>query len=214
MSSPADDTAKDAGSGTETHTTNLTRREWLLRLGEAAVVMGFSASLMESEADRSWAAALDPSALPAGLYAPSDDHLRHALSSDDEYHSIPPGSETDYVRPGTGVLQPQFFAPEEFKTVRRVVELMLGQGPGQPKPPSSHNEGEKIARAVTEWIDLRMAAAPDVRKAARRLTRDHRALAVACYGAESVAELEAHEPDKISRAGLRWLAKESQDRYR
>jgi len=180
--------------------TELSRREWLLRLGEAAVLLGIAgggtaAIPFERETSSSLAA------LPPGLYDPSADHLTHALSSVGPYYSIPPGSTTDYVQPPSGPFQPQFFSPPEFETLLRVVESMLGAG------------SESPAQAVAEWIDLRMASAPAVRKGARLLSSDHRALAVSYYGAEAVANLESHDPDQTCRAGLRWLERESQNRY-
>src|SRR5712692_3123031 len=98
---------------------DLTRREWLLRLGETVALVGFSGVAGQAEAQ---AAALpvgsELGALPPGLYEPSNDYLSHALAHDDQFHAIPPGSETDYVRPRHGApFEPQFFSAPEFKIV-------------------------------------------------------------------------------------------------
>ena len=112
-SSPADD---------------LSRRQWLLRLGEMVVLAGVSGLVPESAAallgagqDASPAAA----ALPPGLYDASPEHLVHALSSGGEKWSPPPGSETDYVQPNPLPFQPRFFSVEEFGVVTRFVEILL-----------------------------------------------------------------------------------------
>ena len=197
----------------------ISRREWLLKLGEAAVLLGFSGTIEELEAAGTSPiaelAARDLAALPPGLYLPSSDHLSHALASDSLLHSIPAGTETDYVRPRTGPYQPRFFSPREFETVQRMVELLLGEADGRSQvAASAGDDHENVVAVVAEWIDLRVAVAAGVRDSARRLAPDHRALAVAYHGSESaVAELETADPARISREGLAWLGDESGRRH-
>lgn len=207
----------------------LSRREWLLKLGEAAVLLGFSGTTGEAglspasdlvlASEPASAGGLDAPAaagLPPGLYEPSSDHLSHALSNDSLFHPIPPGSETDYVRPRTGPFEPQFFSPPEFQTVKRIVELMLGEAHERSSTAAAGNGGsdEEISAVVAEWIDLRVASAVAVRQAARRLKPDHRALAIAYHGsAAPVENLENFDPQSISAAGLEWLAEQSERRH-
>ena len=204
----------------------LTRRQWLLKLGEAAVLLGFTGARGEADSGPPYtlgrtgaageaiaASAFGPApqaaSLPPGLYEPSSDHLRHALSSDSQLHPVASGSETDYVRPRAGPFRPQSLSPPEFETIRRIVELMLGEASDRPRPAGTRDD-EQISAVVAEWIDLRVSSAAAVREAARRLAPDHRALAVAYYGSSTpVAELENFDPQRISREGLDWLAKES-----
>jgi len=204
----------------------LTRRQWLLKLGEAAVLLGFTGAKGEADACPPYtlgrtgaageaiaASAFGPApqaaSLPPGLYEPSSDHLRHALSSDSQLHPVASGSETDYVRPRAGPFRPQSFSPPEFETIRRIVALMLGEASDRPRPARTRDDGQ-ISAGVAEWIDLRVSSAAAVREAARRLAPDHRALAIAYYGSSTpVEELENFDPKRISREGLDWLAKES-----
>jgi Gluconate 2-dehydrogenase subunit 3 len=185
------------------------RRQWLLRMGKAAALMSFSGAIGETREGASPAATSAPagSALPPGLYQPSNDHLSHALSSDTRFRPTPAGSETDYVRPRSGPFQ--FLAPQEFELVRRVVELIIGDA-----VTSDHEGDTATAEQVTEWIDLRLSQAAAVREAAQRLAPDHRALAAAYYGSGRVEELETDDSQKTCREGLRWLEEESQQRYR
>ena len=166
----------------------LTRREWLLRLGEFTALAGvaglappiaLSLGLTEQQA----------AALPPGLYDPSPKHLIHALSSR-ALPAIPPGSETDYVQPRQGPYRPQFFSGDEFKVVTRVVEILLGKV-----------DSGALAETA-EWVDLRFHSAAGVREAARRLDPLHRTLAVAYYGEARVVELETSDPQAVARAGL------------
>ena len=106
---------------------DLTRRQWLLRLGKAAILVGFSGVAGEVPAD---AQELQPSPgkkLPPGLYEPMGNHLGHALVSDGRFHPVPPGSPTDYLRPLTAPYRPEFFSLREFELVGRIVELLLGE---------------------------------------------------------------------------------------
>jgi hypothetical protein len=192
----------------------LSRRQWLLKLGEAAVLLGFSETRGEGQAagtsPAAPAAAHNLAELPPGLYEPSNDHLSHALSSDSLFHPAPPDTETGYARPRTGPYQPRFFSPSEFQTVKRIVELMLGEAEAGDVAAGAADDHENIVAVAAEWIDLRVASAPSVRDAAKRLAPDHRALAVAYYGATApVEELEHLDPERISREGLAWLNEES-----
>ena len=176
--------------------TELTRREWLLRLGEFTALAGvaglapplaLSLGLTEQQA----------AALPPGLYEPSPKHLIHALSLR-ALPAIPPGSETDYVQPRQGPYQPQFFSPDEFKVVTRLVEILLGKV-----------DSGALAETA-EWVDLRFHSAAGVREAVRRLDALHRALAVAYYGEAHVVELESSDPQAVARAGLAGLEAHAQ----
>jgi len=183
---------------------DLTRRQWLLRLGESVALLGFSGVASEAPATAaSLFAASAAAALPPGLYEPSNDHLSHALTSDERFHAVPPGSETDYVSPRSEAFAPQFFSAAEFKTVRRLVELMLGSAAA---PAGAGEMG--IVDEVAEWIDLSVSRAAAVREAARRLAPEHRILAVHLYGAKAVEEVENTDPQEICRQGLSWLSEE------
>ena len=171
----------------------LSRRQWLLRLGEMVVLAGVSGLVPESAAallgagqDASPAAA----ALPPGLYDASPEHLVHALSSGGEKWSPPPGSETDYVQPNPLPFQPRFFSVEEFGVVTRFVEILLGNA-----------EATALAQA-TQWFDQWLHSGAGVRAAAQRLDPLHRLLAVAVNGEESVRDLETADPQSVARAGL------------
>jgi Gluconate 2-dehydrogenase subunit 3 len=188
----------------------LTRREWLLSFGSAVVLSGFRG--VPAEAAQMGLAPL--TSLPPGLYQPSLDHLTHALSSEGRFVSAPPGSETEYVRPRSGPFVPQAFPPNDFAIVRRLVEIILGEdlqtAAEKPDPGPPANLYDEVA----EWIDLVVASAPAVRKAARNLPADQRALAVAHFGSdEPVLHLETFEPERIFRDGLTWLGEESQLRF-
>jgi hypothetical protein len=148
------------------------------------------------------------------LYEPSNDHLSHALAHDGQFHSIPPGSETDYVRPRRGApFEPQFFSAPEFKIVRRMVELMLGEA-GETSSTTSDEKkaGASTVDEIAEWLDLTVSRAAAVREAARRLAPEHRVLAVHHYGAAAVEAVEKSDPQKICRDGLAWLGQNSKGR--
>lgn len=196
----------------------ISRRKWLLKLGKAAVLLGFSGAVGESDAAAPLAA---PGAgdealaatLPPGLYQPSSDHLSHALSSDSLFHAAPPGSETDYLRPPAGPYQPEFFSAGEFKTVRRMLELMLGESGDSGVAASQGDDHENVVEVAAEWLDLTVAGAAGVRQAALGLAPGHRALAVAFHGsARQVERVEKFEPEPICRQGLDWLEAESRRR--
>jgi hypothetical protein len=82
----------------------LSRRRWLLRLGETVVLSGFSGIDLK---------AADTAALPPGLYGPSLNHLAHVMKANSE---PPPGPYT-----------PQFFSEDDFKAIGHLTGLMLGE---------------------------------------------------------------------------------------
>jgi Gluconate 2-dehydrogenase subunit 3 len=171
----------------------LSRRQWLLRLGEMVALAGVSGLVPESAIallgagqDASRVAA----ALPPGLYDASPEHLVHALSSGGKKWFPPPGSETDYVQPNSLPFQPQFFSVEEFRVVTRFVEILLGDV-----------DATALSQA-TLWFDLWLHSAAGVRAAAQHLDPLHRLLAVAVNGEESVRALETADPQSVARAGL------------
>ncbi|HXU18279.1 MAG TPA: hypothetical protein VN708_24440, partial [Terriglobales bacterium] len=58
----------------------VTRRQWLLILGELATIAGFSGVVPELTAALSVAEEQQTTGLPPGLYHASQEHLSHALS--------------------------------------------------------------------------------------------------------------------------------------
>lgn len=170
------------------------RRQWLLRLGEMVVLAGVSglvpdsaSALLRSAQDSE---PISAAALPPGLYDPSQEHLVHALSSTGKKWSPPPGSETGYVQPSSLPFQPQFFSAEEFRTITRFVQILLGDvDPG-------------ALSQATQWFDLWLHSAAGVRTAALHLDPMHRALAIAVYGEPQVRDLETADPQSIVRAGI------------
>jgi hypothetical protein len=203
----------EQAKATDVKVVELTRREWLLKLGEAAVMLGCSGPMLETTGHAATQIPANAAQLPPGLYEASSDHLSHALTADSPFVRIPPGSETDYVRPPNGPFQPQFFAAEEFRTIRRIVELMLGEATGSSGArgaEKANHDNHDISGAVAEWIDLSLLSAGPVREAARGLAPEHRILAVAYYGAEAVRALEERDPQQVCRDGLRWIKEESE----
>ncbi len=191
--------------------TDITRREWLLRLGGSAVLVGFHGMPASGEvgpaAGQASPTASEAAPLPAGLYEPSQDHMTHALTADDRFHPIPADSPTDFVRPPAGPFQPQFFSPAEFPVVQRLVALVLGEsGEGV--------EAKATISEVAEWIDLEVFDSAAVREAALKLSPQHRALDVAFRGGdEEVKALETRDPQKTWREGLEWISTESSRRW-
>jgi hypothetical protein len=171
---------------------DLTRRQWLLRLGEFVALAGISGALPECAAAFAQQG-IDVTTLPPGLYEANRDHLVHALSSGNKNWSPPPGSETQYAMPASTPEEPQFFPPEEFKVVTRVIEILLGKV-----------DRKAIAEAA-QWFDRWLDSASAVRTAALQLDPLHRILAVAYYGEDSVRELETFHPDATARVGVRAL---------
>jgi Gluconate 2-dehydrogenase subunit 3 len=188
----------------------LTRREWLLSLGSAVMLSGFRGAPGQAAQGQQVGAA----SLPTGLYAPSLDHLTHALANDSAFVRVPPGSETEYVRPRTEPFIPQAFSPEEFTLVRRLVEITLGEDLGKSSQKPVQGAPASIYDEVAEWIDLVVASAPKVRELARSLPAEQRALTVAYFGSEGpVHGLETFEPERVCRDGLAWLDEESKRRF-
>jgi hypothetical protein len=176
----------------------ITRRAWLLRLGELTVLTGFAG--VEAGATPPSPKA---SELPPGLYEPSLDHLAHMRVLESR-GQIPPGAETDFVTPQVGPYQPQFFSADEFETVTRLVRMLLGEP--APKP-------ETIAE-VAQWIDLRVGRSAAVRKAALALSPAHRTLAIHFDGRSSIRELETTDLEAVCRSGLAAFEDQSEAQQR
>lgn len=190
--------AKKAAAGAAA--SELTRREWLLRLGEMTALAGVAGLVPQMAITLAAAEKQAATALPAGLYDPSPKHLVHALAAQGT-PAIPTGSQTDYVQRPPGPFRPQFFSAEEFRVVGRLAEIQLG---------GVHSGA--LAEAA-EWLDLRLYSAAGIREAARRLDPLHRALAVAYFGKEQVLELENHDPQSVARAGLAALEQHSRAQF-
>ena len=175
---------------------NLSRRRWLLRLGEMVALAGVSGLVPESAVallGAGQAASRAAATLPPGLYDASPEHLIHALSSGGNKWSPPCGSETDYVQPNSRPFQPQFFSVEEFRVVTRFVEILLG------------NADAAALSQAAQWFDQWLYSAAGVRAGAQHLDPLHRMLAVAVNGEESVRDLETTDPQSVARAGLATL---------
>jgi hypothetical protein len=175
----------------------ITRRQWILRLGEAAALVGFSgfapeiaAALLSDETQYA--------NLPPGLYLPSADMLVHALRSGHQPLVPPPGTETDYVQLSSSPFHPQFFSPAEFAIVTRLTRIILGEV-----------DAAALSQA-TQWIDLWFSTAAEIRQAARQLDPSHRVLAVAYYGEPAVRDLESADPQAAARDGFSELRKLSE----
>jgi hypothetical protein len=175
---------------------HLTRRQWILRLGESVALAGVSGLVPEVRAvlaAQQQAEPSKPTALPPGLYEPSQDHLVHALSSGGRKWTPPAGAETEFVLPAAVATEPQFFEADDFKAVTRIIEVLLGK------------VDSAASLEAARWFDLWLAAVPAVRTAAQQLDPLHRALAVAFYGETEVRELETADPDVVARIGIRAL---------
>jgi hypothetical protein len=189
----------------------VTRRQWILRLGEAVALVGFSGVAPEVAAgllrdgvlrDDLLREEASPSELPPGLYLPSADSLVHALAGGHKQFTPPPGSETDYVQPNPGPYQPQFFSADEFAIVTQLVSVVLGQ-----VDPLALSQ-------ATQWVDLWFFSAAEVRQAARELNPLHRVLAAHYYGESAVHDLETADPGTIAREGIAALQKLVNEKYR
>ena len=177
----------------------VTRREWLLRLGETVALAGVSGLVPETSLRLFGSEKEATAALPPGLYEASSDHLVHALSSRKEF--VPPvGTETDYVQPGAPYAL-QFFSPEEFLTIKKFVSVLLG------------DIGETALTETSQWADLWFHSAQAVRDAARNLDPSHRALAIPYFGEASVQEVENSNPAADVRKGLAALQKLCMDEH-
>ena len=187
----------------------LSRRDWLLNLGSAVILSGFAGLPGESQQTEHTFA----TALPPGLYTPSIDHVTHALNQEGPFFSIPQGAETQFIRPRSGPFLPQAFSSQEFTVIRRLVELILGEDLKTTPAQQPAGAPASLYDEVAEWIDLVVFSSPGVRAAARSLTPEQRALAVAYFTSEEpVHELETFEPERICIEGLAWLQQEAERR--
>jgi hypothetical protein len=177
----------------------ITRRQWLLRLGEVGVLAGVSGFVPDA-----LASIFDDTektlALPPGLYEPSADAMVHALS----HHGMvipPPGSESEFAVLSGPAFQPRFFSREEFAIVTQITEIVLGKIDGN------------TLLEVAQWIDLWFHSAEGVRQAALHLDPMHRTLAVAYYGEQDVRELETVDHATAAREGFAALHRTAGERY-
>jgi Gluconate 2-dehydrogenase subunit 3 len=193
----------------------LSRRKWLIDVGKVAALAGFAGKAVPLEAETlagPSAPQAKPGSLPPGLYSPSFDHLGHALGNDMRFHPIPPGCEVDFIRPRTGPFEPQFFSRDEHKVIHRLTALMLGESAG-PSGESANSSDGNIVDEVAEWVDLHTYSFAGVREVAERLTPEQVALAKAYDGAPLLHRLKNTDPQKTYRAGLAWMAGESERRH-
>lgn len=191
----------------------LSRREWLIDLGKAAALAGIAGTPLGAEGlAGNPASETGQETLPLGLYRPSSEHLGHALGNDMRFHPIPPGCEVDFIRPPKGPFEPQFFSRDEYKVIRRLTALVLGESDGS-SGESAHPTDGNIVDEVAEWIDLHTYSFGGVRAAAARLTPEQAALANAYDGAPLLDRLKTTDPQKTYRAGLAWMASESNRRH-
>jgi Gluconate 2-dehydrogenase subunit 3 len=178
----------------------LTRRSWLLRLGEVSALAGVAGLVPDLAGATTPSVDEAAAGLPPGLYEPSTEHLGHVLRARDA-PLVPRGAETDFAVPRRGPLQPLFFSPHELDLVTRLVGILLGS---------------VDARALSEtiaWIDLRLQSDAGIRRAALTLDPLHRALAIAYYGQARVVELETVDPQAVVRTGLKLLEQRSQEQF-
>jgi gluconate 2-dehydrogenase subunit 3-like protein len=178
----------------------ITRRQWILRLGEAAALVGFSGFAPEI-AGALLSDETKYADLPPGLYLPSADTLVHALRGGHQQLVPPPGTETDYALPSALPSQPRFFSENEFSIVTRLAKITLGE-----------LDAAALSQ-TTQWIDLWFYSAAEVRQAARQLDPSHRALAVAYYGEPAVHDLETADPQAVARDGFSELRKLSEEKH-
>jgi hypothetical protein len=156
----------------------VTRRQWFLDVGGGVMLAGWSGADLEA------------AELPPGVFEASREHLGHALAG----HTPAAGAETELVQIRGVKFQPAFFTPDQYRVIRRLVALMLGE-------PESAAVDE-----IAEWIDLTTAESSDVRALARALSPAHRTLAMHYYGPGSVRRLEEFDAQKVTRDGFAWLA--------
>lgn len=204
---------KDQGVGPEK--SGISRRKWLIDVGKAAALAGISGKTVPLDAET--AAGIPVSekeleSLPPGLYRPSSGHLGKALQDDSRFHPIPPGCQVDFIRPRTVPYQPQFFSQGEYKVIRRLTALMLGE-PSESSPEGATSSDGNIVDEVAEWVDLRNYSFSGVRDAAERLTPEQVALSKAYNGAPLLHRVKTSDPQKTYRDGLAWLARESERRH-
>jgi hypothetical protein len=192
----------------------LSRREWLLRVGETAALAGLAGAVNREAAAKGNdpGTSVQQAHLPPGLYEPSPDHLTHALTRNENFVRIPAGSPTDYVEPGNGPFHPQFFTSEEYEVVERLVDLMLDAPAGAGEPGSELKASGKQTE-ITEWMDLTAHSAAGVRNAAKGLSEQHRTLAIHFYGKDAVEEVESDSLQRTWREGLAWLDEKSREQH-
>jgi hypothetical protein len=166
---------------------DLTRRAWLLRLGEITTLAGVAGLVPDLATAMTVVPQEAAAGLPPGLYEPSMEHLTHALATRDA--------------PATPRGAPLFFSRHELDVVTRLVGILLG-----------NVDPEALSDAIA-WLDLRLESDAGIRKAARSLDPLHRALAVAYYGKARVSELEAVDWQGIVRTGLNLLDQRSRERF-
>jgi hypothetical protein len=179
---------------------DLTRREWLLRLGEVTALAGVAGLVPDLAGAMTLTVQEAAAGLPPGLYEPSAEHLGHLLAARDT-PLVPRGAETDFAVSRRGPLRPSFFSHHELDVVTRLVGVLLGN---------------VDARALSEtiaWLDLRLQSDAGIRHAARTLDPSHRALAVAYYGKARVVEVETVDWQAIVRTGLNLLEQHSRERF-
>lgn len=182
----------------------LSRREWLLNLGSTIALVGFRGVPSLPSQDFSVAP------FPPGLFQPSLDHLNHAMAREGSFFPAPAGSQTEYTLPGSGPFVPQALSSEEFRLVRRLVEILLGDDIAMAPKQGVSSVDPGIYEEVAEWIDLVVASAAGTRAAAQRLTPEHRSLAAAYFGdVAPVRELETFEPERVCKDGFAWFSQES-----
>lgn len=209
------DGRKLAGStdDVEAKSAGLTRREWILRLGEAAVLAGFSGVAADGLTSPESLTVPDTAssiALPPGLYDPSGEHMAHVLFRDSRFITPPPGSETEYAVARTAsAFEPAFFSQEDFKVARRLVVLVLNSRAGGEAGSGLSPVDEETADEIAEWIDLTLSQAAATREAAKKLSAQHRELAIHYHDEEAVRRLETSDPEKGWKEGLAWLEAES-----
>jgi Gluconate 2-dehydrogenase subunit 3 len=185
----------------------LSRREWLLNLGSTIALAGFHGVA-------SFTQEFSVAPLPPGLFQPSLDHLNHALASEGLFFPAPAGSQTEYSRPRSGPFVPQALSAEEFRLVRRLVEILLGDDVAKVTEQGLSSADPPIYEEVAEWIDVVVASAAGTRAAAQRLTPEHRSLAIAYFGdVARVRQLESFEPEQICKEGFAWFSQESRRHY-
>jgi hypothetical protein len=179
---------------------DLTRRAWLLRLGELTVLAGVAGLAPDLASAMTLTVQEAAAGLPPGLYEPSAQHLVHVLGARDA-PIVPRGAETDFAAPRRSPFQPLFFSRHELDVVTRLVGILLGSV-----------DAGALSEAIA-WIDLRLQSDSGIRQAARTLEPSHRALAVAHYGEARVAELESVDSQAIVRTGLTLLDQQSRERF-
>jgi hypothetical protein len=174
-------------------TEDLTRRQWLLRLGEATALVGFAGLVPDAATVLTAQQAQGAIALPPGLYDPAPEHLTHLLAGGGVVVP-PPGSQTEYAPPRPARFQPAFLSATELRLVTETTGVFLGA------------VDRAVVDEVVQWIDLYLQSASRVREAARRLAPEHRAVAVAYYGSDArVRQLETDDPPAFAKAALKWL---------